>query len=331
MFIQEKCDLCGDCLVRCKYFSYDKDAAVAEIKRLMNGEKTELLSSCITCCACNEYCPTGANPFDLINELQERYFAFFVPKASWDFYNSVIAMPAQVKEGDPDKPALSLCVMPAVMKEDLISGPMFEGLTIAQGGDYFCWYGYVHFGTEAPVKKNAQKFVDAIASLNRDEVVFLHDDCYAMAKSKVPEYGISLPFKPVHILEYIANYLKDHQSEIKKLNMKVAYQRPCASRATPEKEKFVNEIFDLVGVEWVDQQYKGVDSLCCGVLTYNADAQRGQEIMNRNLTDMKEHGAESVVFLCPVCQYGLSEPASQRQMRPIHVIDLAKMALGEIS
>lgn len=330
MFLKEKCDLCGDCLVNCKYLTYDKESAGAEMKRLINGEKTEILSSCITCCACNEYCPTGANPFDLINELQERYFAFFVPKTSWDFYNSVIASPGRVTAGDPDKPALSLCVMPPVLPKDLISGRMFEGLTLAQGGDYFCWFGYVHFGTETPVRKNAQKFVDAIASLNRREVVFLHDDCYAMIKSKAPEYGIPVPFKPIHILEYIADYLKDHESEIKKLSVRVAYQRPCASRYTPEKEKLVQEIFDLVGVKWVDQKYKGVDSLCCGVLTLNADPERGRAIMNRNLSDMEEHGAEGVVFLCPVCQYGLSEQAAQRGMRPIHIIDLAKLALGEI-
>lgn len=331
MFIEDKCDLCGECLAKCKYHSYDIEAAVEEMKRLVNGEKTAHLSSCITCCACNEYCTKGANPFDLINHLQEKYQAVTVPKSSEDFYNSVLGLPSVVTRGDLDKPALSLCVMPAVLPEGLIAGRMFGDLTIASGGDYFCWFGYVHFGVESPLRQNAQKFVDTLAQLNHREVVFLHDDCYSMITSKMREYDIPVPFKPIHILEYIAGYLRDHKSEIRNLDVKVAYQRPCASRYTQEKDKYLEEIFDLVGAKWVDQEYKGIDSLCCGLLPRNADQERGQAIMNRNLSDMENHGAESVVFLCPVCQYALSGQAMEREMKPVHIIDLAKMALGEIT
>jgi len=331
MFYKDKCDLCGECLANCKYHSYDIDTAVAEMKRLVNGEKTAHLSTCITCCGCNEYCTKGANPFDLINELQERHQAFVVAKSSEDFYNSALELPSEVKQGDPDKPALSMCVMPALVPEDLISGPMFDGLTVAYGADYFCWLGYIHFGLESPLRENAQKFVDALANLNRREVIFFHDDCYSMITSKMREYNIPVPFKPIHILEYIAGYLRDHKSEITKLGVKVAYQRPCASRYTPEKDKFLDEIFDLVGAEWVDQEFKGIDSLCCGLLTSHKDQARGQAIMERNLSDMVNHGAQSVIFLCPVCEHGLSEQAVKRGMKPVHIVDLAKMALGETS
>jgi Fe-S-cluster-containing hydrogenase component 2 len=30
MFYQEKCDLCGDCLVLCPYVAYNRDEAVEE-------------------------------------------------------------------------------------------------------------------------------------------------------------------------------------------------------------------------------------------------------------------------------------------------------------
>ena len=48
--------------------------------------------------------------------------------------------------------------------------------------------------------------------------------------------------------------------------MKVAYQRPCASRYTPEKDPLVNEIFELIGVERVEPSVRGrINALCCGV------------------------------------------------------------------
>ena len=35
MWDAEKCDLCGDCLVRCQYVDYDKDKAVQQIEELI--------------------------------------------------------------------------------------------------------------------------------------------------------------------------------------------------------------------------------------------------------------------------------------------------------
>jgi Fe-S oxidoreductase len=58
-------------------------------------------------------------------------------------------------------------------------------------------------------------------------------------------------FKPIHLFEYLYNYLKDHESQIKKLNLKIAYQRPCSNRFIPEVDQWVDKICDLIGVERV--------------------------------------------------------------------------------
>ena len=68
----KKCDLCGDCPVKCRYVDYDKDKAVAEIKLLMEDKDADILSKCITCIACNDYCPTGADHSNLIFKMQEK-------------------------------------------------------------------------------------------------------------------------------------------------------------------------------------------------------------------------------------------------------------------
>ena len=72
MWNAEKCNLCGDCLTKCLYIDYDKEKAAAQIKLLMEGKEAEILNKCIACFACNEYCPTGADPFDLITRMQEK-------------------------------------------------------------------------------------------------------------------------------------------------------------------------------------------------------------------------------------------------------------------
>ena len=39
--------------------------------------------------------------------------------------------------------------------------------------------------------------------------------------------------------------------------------------------------------------------------------------------------AEYCVFNCPACQISLSGKVSKKGLKPIHIIDLCKMAIGE--
>ena len=71
MFHEERCDFCGDCLARCKYLEFDKESGSAAMRKLAAGEKSPWIYDCVTCMACDEYCPTNARPFDLIMQRLE--------------------------------------------------------------------------------------------------------------------------------------------------------------------------------------------------------------------------------------------------------------------
>lgn len=329
MFDESKCDRCGDCFVECHYVDYDRDRAVKEISALIEGRNGEILKECITCVACNEYCTKGANPFDLICQLQEKTGALGVPEATVSWFDRTPTIPSEVVKGKPDKPVLSLCVMERRLPQGAIGGQMFDGLTVVKGGEYFCYIGYVHIGKESPIGQNARKFVDKLTSLEAKEIVLLHDDCYAMLTNKVQDYGIRVPFKPVHIIEYLLNYLKEHRSQITKLGKKIAYQRPCASRYTPEKDGLLDELFQLVGVERAGRKYDRRDALCCGALLTRINPEKAAKIQDENLADAKEYGAEAMVFLCPMCLTTLANPGQERGLAPVFITDLCRMALGE--
>jgi Fe-S oxidoreductase len=235
-------------------------------------------------------------------------------------------IPSEVIKGDQGKPVLSLCVMQ--LPEGTIGGQMFDGMTIAKGGDFFCYIGYVHAGLESPVARGAQKFVDNIAALGK-EVVFLHDDCYAMVEAKVKDYGIKAPFKYMHLLEYMRNYLRDNRSKITRLGIKVAYQRPCASRYTPEKDVFVDEIFELIGAERPARKYERENALCCTGAFVRVYPQLAAGVQAKNVDDALQSGADALVTLCPMCDRVLRRPAAERGLRKIYITDLCRMALGE--
>ena len=209
MWDASKCDLCGECLVRCLYVAYDKEKAAANIQALMDRKDAEILHRCVTCCACREYCPTGADPFDLILRAMEEKKTFPAPPEMAKIFDLAATVPASVSDGDADKPALSLCVMEAGLPPGAVGGEMFRGMTIVRGGDYFCYVGYVHLGQESLVEQHARQFIDNLAALGK-EIVFLHDDCYAMVDAKIKDYGITAPFRYMHLYEYMRNYLRDH-------------------------------------------------------------------------------------------------------------------------
>jgi hypothetical protein len=332
MFYPEKCTLCGECLIKCPYLAYPEDKAKIEFKKLIDGESSEVTEKCITCVACNMYCPEDANPFDLINDRQEQTGTFKATKTAIEMFETISTFRSKYKEKDPDRPVLDLCTVGKILP-GVIKGQLFDGLSTISGADYFCQIGWVHVGKPSLVKENAQKLVDNIVKTGAKEILCFHDDCYAMLTEKVKEFGINVPFKPIHIIEYLRDYVKDHQDQIKKLNMKVAYQQPCASRYTFEdKDKILDELFELIGVERVNRKYDRIDALCCGGAMMGMENYSKEETLSwrkKNISDAKDHGAEAMVFLCPFCATTLRNSSKRAGMEPYMISNLVRLALGE--
>lgn len=329
MWEAEKCTLCGECLVRCQYVDYDSEKAVSQIRELMAGRPADILRECVTCCACNETCPTGANPFDLINRLQEVHQSLPIPEKTRKFMDAGGTMPSQLIKGDPSRPALSLCVMDPALPPEAVGGRMFDGMTLAKGGDYFCYLGYVHIGMDSPLKEHAKEFIDRLSGIGSREIVFLHADCHAML-NKMPEYGIQVPFKAIHLIEYMRDYVAAHPEQVTPLNRKIAYQRPCASRYSPEIEPVLDDLFQRIGVTRVKRTYDRESALCCGGLFSRIYPDRIKPLMAANLKDAAENQAEAMVFLCPLCMMTLAKGAGEQEMKPIFITQLVRMALGEL-
>jgi hypothetical protein len=333
MFHEEQCDFCGDCLARCHYLPFDKKSGGEAFKKPVQGEKVDWLYDCVTCIACNEYCPKDARPFDLILRKMEEAGNFTDPALRAQMADRFKA-DGEPKPVAPALRAMSLCVMEGSMPWAL-QGKLFEGLPLLKGRHYFCNVLFAHMGDESIMRDHLQGMVDNLAKSGAREIVFVHDDCYAVLKGIAPEYDITLPFRPVSIFEHLRDYLKEHRSDVRKLNMKVAYQRPCASRYTPEKDVYLDEIFDLIGVERVKRQYDGINAICCGVESAGPNLKlfpRGKNFepfREKNIQDARNHGAEAMVYLCPMCYRTLGKKAKETGLTNLMISDLCRLAVGE--
>ena len=329
MFDRDKCVLCGQCRERCLYIDYKPGTEALEWEKLIKGEPVSWLRQCITCFACNEYCPEDARPFDLILERME---------AMGDYVNPDLLTMAQ-QMFSPKKPfsipqtgqtALSLCTI-YVSIPWACSGSLFEGLTPLKGTHFFCNLIYPHMGNDSLMRERLQPLIDKYASLDAERIVFVHDDCYAVMTDAVDRYGLTLPFTPVHLFEHLRDQLVTRRSEIQPLNMKAAYQRPCASRLTPWKEPLLDEIFGLIGVERVARKFDRDNAMCCGQ-DMGGIQTRGDKFpafKNDNIQDAKGAGAEAMVYLCPMCLDALGKPAAENGLTNYMISDLCRLAIGE--
>jgi Fe-S oxidoreductase len=323
-------------MMKCQWIDFENlEAARAEIKKLINeDEDCRILKDCMLCFACDEYCPYNSHPFDLINELQERYQSQNITEAIVN--NSINMYKAKgeftPREIDPEKPILNKCAFPKMNAKEM-AGPMFDDLQSVGGLHYFCQLVYQHVAKPSIIKERVPIILDNFKKTGvkkETEVICWHDECYGLYTSYCQRNNIEVPFKPVHIYEYVYNYLKDHEDQITKLNLKAAYQRNCSNRYVPETEKVLDNICGLIGVERVARKYDREKGICCAApFGMRGHPKLVRKTQNDNVEDMVNYGAEICIFNCPMCKDTLERKISAKGIKSYFISDLARMALGE--
>lgn len=311
----------------------------------MEGKDSFVLTDCTTCYACNEYCTAGANPFDLIASLQEEKDSLGTLENAKKMLENQFQPYESSKKVEIKEPFMNACAFIKSHTETFKS-KLFEGVDVLGGRNFFCNLLYFHTGQYSIVEKRARIIVDNIAKLGVKEVICFHDECYAFYTRYVPEYGIDLPFKPIHIFEYMVNYFKKNPDGFKPLNLKVAYQRSCSTRLTPEKDKYLAELLEILGVTRVEREFDNENALCCQApglqLAGAVDPEKvprekvkerkkqAKERQKSNIEDAVNAGADAMLFVCQMCEETLGKKARKAGLVPVFITDLGRMALGEI-
>ncbi len=334
MFDKSNCFNCNvECLTKCQWIDIDKETARIEMEKMINGQDSFVLKECVTCFACDEYCPHNSHPFDLKTELQEKFNTFNIPaqmlEATIQRYKPHDEL--RLKDIDPNKPVLNKCAFPRTNAKNM-EGKLFENLQYVSGLSYFCNLLYHHIAKDSVIRERAPLILENIKKQGIKEMICFHDECYGLYTSYCERNNIELPegFKPIHLFEYLYEYLKEHESEINKLNMKIAYQRSCSNRFIPEIEKFVDDICDLIGVERVKRIYDRENALCCAApfATFGKTDLRAPT-QDKNIQDMIDHGAKACIFVCPMCQETMGSKVQRKGLKSYLLSDLVRLALGE--
>jgi Fe-S oxidoreductase len=197
-----------------------------------------------------------------------------------------------------------------------------------RGGQYASLTGYVHMGGASFVEKYGQRVIDNLAKLGKD-ILYIHNEGFVLAHVRAKEYGFGVPFKYMHLFEYLRNYLREHKNSITKLGKKVAYQANCGTRWIPECEDFLDEVFELVGVERPRREYERLNAVCCTAPLIYTNRELAVDIQKKNFEDAIACGADAIITSCPICYGVFRRPSAQFNLPNIFITDLCRMALGE--
>lgn len=339
-FDENKCLHCKgqDCLTKCQYIEIDRDRAQKEILKIARGGDSFVLQECVTCYGCEEYCPMGNHPFYLIVERQE---ALGIPPVPGPLVQRAVNLGIPFRGAPEIKeingPVLNMAAFSELTP--LIQGKLFEGLPVISTDGrkmfhYFCQLMYLHYAKSSVIKERLPGVIATIMRHRPTEVICFHDECFGTFTSYCSAVGIDVPFKPVHFFEYLHERLIELKDLIRPVNFKVAYQRPCSSRLSPDKHDFVGKIFRLIGAVEVEREFAGENALCCGGTIQGqrreGSRKRAVAIQKKNIEDMKKAGAEICVFNCPACLQTLGGMTGREGIKSIYMSDLCRLAIGEM-
>ena len=328
--ICENCPTC-DCLMKCQYMDFELKEARAEKDNILNGADSKVLSGCVSCYACEAYCPSANHPFYQIVERQEEKGVMPVPVPLTKQQIRMMQPRGTITPAPVNTPVINMCYFP--MLTGCIRGKLYENASLIVGSDIFCNIMWLHFGKNSVIRERLPRMIDNIWNFylkdsGVDELVCFHDECYGTYTQLAPAFGIDVPFKSIHLFEYLSKKLDELKDQIKPIGAKVAYQRPCSNRLVPDTQHWVDEIFRKIGVERVERQYDRDNALCCGqVFRAQQREELADDVQQRNLDDMQQAGAAYCVFNCPACMFTLADAVAERGIFPILMSDLCQIAL----
>lgn len=285
-FRHEDCDLCGDCLYRCRYLNLSRKEAIEEMKRLKAGEPTRVVHDrCISCYACNTFCPHDCRPYELITSAWHRRYrerglpvraSYLMPVSVPNFRTDMVktmapweqALLRQWKETPPEGEVVLYPGCNALTLPHLLRAPYMERMVISGDFDHCCGEMYFRMGLFDVVERVAEKLTTHYRGREIGTMLFVCPAGLNMFRNVLPGYfGAEFPFKMRFLGDYLLEKVESGELEIvKQLNRSVALHDSCHARVLgSEVTETSRRLYALMGLEIRETAGSVDESLCCGM------------------------------------------------------------------
>jgi len=176
--------------------------------------------------------------------------------------------------------------------------------------------------------------IAAVKKAGADTVITSCPACDMMWRHTYPSWakklGVKYDISTKHYSEIVASKIKEGKFTFPKKNGKkktVTWHDSChIGRVSGVYEEPRELIKAMPHADFVEMSHNRAEGHCCGsVLTLIKDPPVAAEVGKVRLEEAREAGADTILALCPCCEFQLRVSADKKDI-PIEVVDLARFA-----
>jgi len=348
---RNSCKYCGTCLSRCVYLRLDPDEAAAEMRRLDAGSPTPHIDrACVSCFACNAFCPNSADPYGRILRGFERAYnerglptaaRYLLPTSTKSFRTDVLrALPADERRmvadwanaepaGEVLYPGCNLITCAYLARSAAL-----DGLTISGSLELCCGEMYFRMGLLEQAREMAERLTEYYGNKRIERMIFVCPACYNMFANELPQrFGARFDFEKIYLTDYLLERIKSGELRVQKpLEMSVTIHDSCHARVLgPQFMERVRELLAALGAQVREAGHSREDGYCCGIAAA-APRQSVLDLLRVAATAHAEYrgsGAQGALAYCSGCflTLGMLGPLL-RGLPLLHLLELTSTALG---
>ncbi len=360
------CQDCGKCTSACpltlsgKQFSPRALASSIIAGNIESVSVQEDIWSCLTCGLCYDRCPSAVNFPDFIKDMRmffknrdknghESHGGFFqslmrtmtspgINTKRWE------NLPEDIKIG-PNSTTLffggcapyfdkffnyrlGVQVSNANM-DSLRLLNFFDIVPSVMPNERCCGHDLLWTGDLENFKALAGLNVETINSLGIEEVITACPECYRTLSYDYPKHGIDIPFKVIHIYDFLETEISKGAVEFRQTGDKITFQDSCRLSRFSERADLPRKLLQRLKPDiFKEMPESGSAAICCGNTGWTGCDSYSKALQVKRLRQAKATGSDLLITSCPKCQIHLKcameDPFLGKEFG-MEVMDLASM------
>jgi Fe-S oxidoreductase len=338
--------------MKCPVMEMGEEEAKAEFGRLLKGETApRVFGECTLCFNCNNYCPEGLRPYELIlqriTEREDRkpaLLAYFLngmpaPSLFQDLYGALSYGEQEIlrRWSEPPEASKDVLFVGCIGKSlchDIDNSEVMKSLPKFGPSDVCCGELAYRGGVWDAYVDITERILARLGELETERLVCYCASCNNFLGNIMPKvYGKQLPFEVISLYQWLLERLQAGEVEVKRpLNLKAAIHESCyASELGPDFYEPLRRLYEAVGVEVVELEHNRDRALSCGAasIVRNWNILNIMKEQNRKYREVKDSGAREMAVNCPGCYLTLATTSWLQGIKVHYMVDRLLWALGD--
>ena len=167
-----------------------------------------------------------------------------------------------------------------------------------------CGHDALWNGNQEKFKQLARLNLNLIRSSGAKQVIFSCPEGYHTVKNIYPKYFGELDFKPVHILDFLADKLREGVIRLEASGEDVVtFHDPCRLGRLAGIYDAPRKILETIpGIQLKEMPRSRENGICCGTSGWMNCSSCSKEIQLQRLKEAGDTGAATLITACPKCQ-----------------------------